>query len=62
VWLNEGQTRISGIGVTRVLGDHFAKDTNSGMIGAPHISPPFLLGEEDTHVVLASDGVNSLSV
>ncbi|KAL6045319.1 mgpp2cl-1, protein phosphatase 2C-like protein 1 [Balamuthia mandrillaris] len=57
VWLNEGQTRISGVGVTRVLGDHFAKDTNSGMLGAPYSSEPFLLGEEDTHIVLASDGL-----
>jgi len=57
VWLTDGQTRIAGIGVTRVLGDHFAKDTGSGMLGAPDSSPVYLIGSEDTHLVLASDGL-----
>jgi serine/threonine protein phosphatase PrpC len=43
--------------VTRVLGDHFAKDTNSGMLGAPDSSPAYLLTPHDTHLIVASDGV-----
>jgi len=62
VWLTDGQTRIAGIGVTRVLGDHFAKDTGSGMLGAPDSSPVYLIGSEDTHLVLASDGVRCLTL
>ncbi|ELR15142.1 protein phosphatase 2C domain containing protein [Acanthamoeba castellanii str. Neff] len=57
VWLTDGQTRIAGIGVTRVLGDHFAKDTNSGMLGAPDSSPAYLLTPHDTHLIVASDGL-----
>jgi serine/threonine protein phosphatase PrpC len=57
VWLTDGQTRIAGIGVTRVLGDHFAKDTNSGMLGAPDSSPAYLLTPQDTYLIVASDGL-----
>lgn len=57
--VNEGQTRIGGgIAITRALGDHFAKDNESGMIAVPHISEAIKLSPEDTHLVLASDGVS----
>eukprot|EP00005_Dracoamoeba_jomungandri_P007285 CAMPEP_0174264140 /NCGR_PEP_ID=MMETSP0439-20130205/21466_1 /TAXON_ID=0 /ORGANISM="Stereomyxa ramosa, Strain Chinc5" /LENGTH=668 /DNA_ID=CAMNT_0015349875 /DNA_START=1 /DNA_END=2007 /DNA_ORIENTATION=- len=57
VFLNEGQTRIVGIGVTRVLGDHFAKDSSSGMIAAPFTTSIFQITEEHTHIIIASDGL-----
>jgi serine/threonine protein phosphatase PrpC len=41
------------------LGDHFAKDTNSGMLGAPDSSPAYLLTPQDTYLIVASDGVRS---
>eukprot|EP01087_Luapelamoeba_hula_P010432 TRINITY_DN2768_c0_g1_i1.p1 TRINITY_DN2768_c0_g1~~TRINITY_DN2768_c0_g1_i1.p1 ORF type:complete len:212 (-),score=18.24 TRINITY_DN2768_c0_g1_i1:114-749(-) len=57
IFLTEGQTRVGGIGVTRVLGDHFNKDINTGMLGAPYSSDCYLLTPRDTQVVLASDGL-----
>jgi serine/threonine protein phosphatase PrpC len=56
--VSEGQTRIGGgIAITRALGDHFAKDNDSGMIAVPYISEPIKLTPNDTHLILASDGV-----
>lgn len=61
--VNEGQTRIGGgIAITRALGDHFAKDNDSGMIAVPYISEPIKLTPDDTHLVLASDGVRTRPV
>eukprot|EP01087_Luapelamoeba_hula_P000686 TRINITY_DN1050_c0_g2_i1.p1 TRINITY_DN1050_c0_g2~~TRINITY_DN1050_c0_g2_i1.p1 ORF type:complete len:804 (-),score=142.72 TRINITY_DN1050_c0_g2_i1:58-2469(-) len=55
---NEGQTRISGgIAITRALGDHYAKDNNSGMIAAPYISPAVKISGKQTHLIVASDGL-----
>lgn len=56
--VNEGQTRIGGgIAITRALGDHFAKDNESGMIAVPYISEAIKLTPDDTHLILASDGL-----
>jgi serine/threonine protein phosphatase PrpC len=58
--VNEGQTRIGGgIAITRALGDHFAKDNESGMIAVPYISEAIKLTPDDTHLILASDGVRA---
>jgi serine/threonine protein phosphatase PrpC len=58
--VNEGQTRIGGgIAITRALGDHFAKDNESGMIAVPYISEAIKLTPDDTHIILASDGVRA---
>jgi protein phosphatase len=32
VSVNDGQTRLNGLAVTRALGDRFAKEANCGMI------------------------------
>ena len=53
----EGQTRLNGLGITRALGDHFAKQMNCGLIAVPETSPVYELGESDSHVVVASDGL-----
>mmetsp|Transcript_9559 Transcript_9559/g.23950 ORF Transcript_9559/g.23950 Transcript_9559/m.23950 type:complete len:921 (-) Transcript_9559:278-3040(-) len=55
--LSSGQTRINGLGVTRALGDHFAKDTNSGMCAVPYVSDVYQIKEQDKFVVIASDGL-----
>eukprot|EP01133_Synstelium_polycarpum_P011927 gene11927-13895_t len=55
--VSENQTRINGIAVSRSLGNHFIKDQNIGMISEPHVSLPYLLDENDTFLVMASDGV-----
>lgn len=57
IFLNEGQTRLGGIGVTRALGDHFAKDSACGLLGAPYVSDSVLLMEDDDYLIVASDGL-----
>jgi len=62
VVVGKGQTRIGGgIAITRALGDHFAKDSDSGMIAVPYISEPIELTPDHTHLIVASDGVFLLS-
>ena len=47
-----------GIAVTRALGDHFAKQTDCGLISVPEISDVYELNSPyDNYVVLASDGL-----
>ncbi len=61
--LTSGQTRVSGgLAVSRALGDHFLKQEKVGLIGEPYVSPSFQLGEEDTIVILASDGVTNTHI
>jgi len=58
VVVGKGQTRIGGgIAITRALGDHFAKDSDSGMIAVPYISEPIELTPDHTHLIVASDGL-----
>jgi serine/threonine protein phosphatase PrpC len=56
--MHEGKTRLNGLAVSRSLGDHFAKDCGSGVIGDPYISECIKLQPSDTHLVIASDGVS----
>ncbi|PRP86829.1 hypothetical protein PROFUN_05046 [Planoprotostelium fungivorum] len=51
------QTRVGGLAVSRALGDHFLKNERLGVISVPYVSPPIQLKEEDTMVILASDGL-----
>lgn len=55
--VNEGQTRINGLAVTRALGDRFAKEANSGMIAVPHVSDVYKLEKTDRFMILGSDGL-----
>jgi len=57
VKLEEGQTRLGGLGVTRAFGDHFPKSENIGMISKPFVSSLIKLNSTDSWVVLASDGL-----
>eukprot|EP01105_Mastigella_eilhardi_P015498 TRINITY_DN3551_c0_g1_i1.p1 TRINITY_DN3551_c0_g1~~TRINITY_DN3551_c0_g1_i1.p1 ORF type:complete len:702 (-),score=212.18 TRINITY_DN3551_c0_g1_i1:64-2169(-) len=57
IQVNPGQTRINGVCVSRALGTHFLKRERLGVIAEPHVSPPHMLTEEDTLVVLCSDGI-----
>eukprot|EP01125_Pyxidicula_operculata_P009133 TRINITY_DN3027_c0_g1_i6.p1 TRINITY_DN3027_c0_g1~~TRINITY_DN3027_c0_g1_i6.p1 ORF type:complete len:1063 (+),score=315.09 TRINITY_DN3027_c0_g1_i6:92-3280(+) len=56
--LEEGQTRLNGLGVSRAFGDHFPKDIQSGIICEPYLSDIYQLGPKDTRIIVASDGVN----
>eukprot|EP01114_Cavostelium_apophysatum_P005328 TRINITY_DN1616_c0_g1_i1.p1 TRINITY_DN1616_c0_g1~~TRINITY_DN1616_c0_g1_i1.p1 ORF type:complete len:1120 (-),score=407.57 TRINITY_DN1616_c0_g1_i1:97-3456(-) len=55
--MNENATRVSGLAVSRALGDHFLKMENTGVIGEPYISPSITLEPTDTAIVIASDGL-----
>lgn len=55
--LGENQTRVGGLAVSRALGDHFLKQMNQGVIGEPYICQPIQLTEEDTILIVASDGL-----
>ena len=57
--LTEGQTRLSGLGVTRALGDFFAKEEKTGLIAVPHVSKPIKLKKENSFLIVASDGVKN---
>jgi len=54
------ETRLPnyGLAVTRALGDFCAKnEQNSGLISLPNIFNPIQLTEEDSFIILASDGL-----
>jgi serine/threonine protein phosphatase PrpC len=51
------QYTTSGVTVSRALGDHFIKENISGMTAEPYVSEPIKLTEEDTLLIVASDGV-----
>ena len=55
--LNKGQNRINGLALCRTLGDHFIKQNFPGVTADPFVSPVYALTEEDTHVIMASDGL-----
>lgn len=53
----DSATRLGGLAVSRALGDHFLKRENLGLSAEPHISPVYELGPDDTHLLVASDGL-----
>jgi len=55
--LEDSQTRIAGLNVTRAFGDHYAKEMETGIVSEPDISILLELTNQDTHVILASDGL-----
>jgi len=56
--VNEGQTRINGLAVSRALGDHFTKNEKVGIIARPYVSQAIQLkDDEEAFVILASDGL-----
>jgi serine/threonine protein phosphatase PrpC len=55
--LENGQTRLNGLAVSRALGDHFPKETNCGLIAEPYISETIKIEPTDSHIIIASDGV-----
>jgi len=57
VQLEENQTRIVGLNVSRAFGDHFAKEFDTGVIVEPYVSEVYELTENDTHMIIASDGL-----
>jgi len=57
IHLENGQTRLNGLAVSRALGDHFPKEMNSGLISEPYVSPVYTITKEDSHIVIASDGL-----
>lgn len=57
VELSENQTRVGGLAVSRALGDHFLKEENLGVIAEPHTSELLELTDEDSVLLIASDGL-----
>jgi serine/threonine protein phosphatase PrpC len=59
IQIAENATRLNGLAVSRSLGDHFAKDNNTGVIGVPFVSAPLEISnsEDGVFLVLASDGL-----
>lgn len=57
--LEEHQSRLNGLSVSRAFGDFFPKENGVGMISAPYVSTVYELGPKDTHLILASDGVRN---
>jgi len=55
--LSPTATRINGLAVSRALGDHFIKENNLGLIAEPYVSAPIELAEEDSLLIVASDGL-----
>jgi serine/threonine protein phosphatase PrpC/uncharacterized protein YqgV (UPF0045/DUF77 family) len=55
--LEAGQTRLNGLAVSRALGDHFPKEMNCGLIAEPYVSPAIKLNKNDSHLIIASDGL-----
>jgi len=55
--VGNAQTRVAGLAVSRALGDHFAKQNHTGLVGIPYVSEPIRLTSEDKFLVVASDGL-----
>eukprot|EP01097_Dermamoeba_algensis_P004594 TRINITY_DN2979_c0_g2_i1.p1 TRINITY_DN2979_c0_g2~~TRINITY_DN2979_c0_g2_i1.p1 ORF type:complete len:528 (-),score=117.25 TRINITY_DN2979_c0_g2_i1:217-1800(-) len=56
--LLDSQTRISGLSVTRALGDQFAKEVDSGLVGTPFCCSPISLPDHSpATLIVASDGL-----
>lgn len=55
--LPKGASRLSGLAVSRAMGDFFFKQMNTGLISEPYVSPLFELQQEDDILIIASDGV-----
>jgi len=55
--LTSEQTRLCGLAVSRAFGDHFPKETKSGIVSDPFVSQTFELTKADTTLILASDGL-----
>jgi len=57
VELEQHQSRLNGLSVSRAFGDFFPKENGVGMISVPYISALYELSPKDTHVIIASDGL-----
>jgi len=57
VEIEEQQTRIMGLNVSRAFGDHFPKEKQTGMIVDPYVSPVYEITDADTHIIMGSDGL-----
>jgi serine/threonine protein phosphatase PrpC len=51
----------SGMAICRTLGDSFLKKGNTGVISEPFISECIKIESTDTFLIIASDGVSSIS-
>jgi len=53
-----GANRVEGgLNVTRAFGDFYPKENGSGIISEPEVSPLIELTDQDTHIIIASDGL-----
>eukprot|EP01128_Nolandella_sp_AFSM9_P011696 TRINITY_DN862_c0_g1_i1.p1 TRINITY_DN862_c0_g1~~TRINITY_DN862_c0_g1_i1.p1 ORF type:complete len:879 (+),score=257.84 TRINITY_DN862_c0_g1_i1:198-2639(+) len=57
ITLEDGQSRLNGLAVSRAFGNHFPKEMNCGMVVDPYVSPLYQLTTRDTQLIIASDGL-----
>jgi len=57
IQLEEHQTRLNGLSVSRAFGDQFPKQMACGIVVNPYVSQKFILGPKDTRIIIASDGL-----
>jgi hypothetical protein len=55
-------TFLTGLAVSRALGDHFMKENGLGLISEPYVCQPIELTDEDSMLIVASDGVRPPSL
>eukprot|EP00850_Spirogloea_muscicola_P016109 SM000128S26242 [mRNA] locus=s128:369130:370676:+ [translate_table: standard] len=56
--LRDGETRLCGMNIARVLGDKFLKSQHVGLCAEPYVSEPLALGDgSDAFALMASDGL-----
>lgn len=53
---------LTGLAVSRALGDHFMKENGLGLISEPYVCQPIELTDEDSMLIVASDGVRPPSL
>eukprot|EP01097_Dermamoeba_algensis_P007080 TRINITY_DN4435_c0_g1_i1.p1 TRINITY_DN4435_c0_g1~~TRINITY_DN4435_c0_g1_i1.p1 ORF type:complete len:848 (-),score=193.37 TRINITY_DN4435_c0_g1_i1:191-2608(-) len=57
VEVTDDMTRLNGLNICRTLGDHFTKENDVGIISEPYVSDIITIQEEDSHIIIASDGL-----
>jgi len=55
--IEEQQTRIMGLNVSRAFGDHFPKEKQTGLVVDPYVSPVYEITDDYSHIIIGSDGL-----
>jgi len=57
IHMEEHQSRINGLAVSRAFGDRFPKEMQCGIVATPFVSKKFVINSSDTRIIIASDGL-----